>query len=241
MAQGNTTEAVIADLIAQVRAIRTTPWSRQITATATGKGSGTSYTLDELATLAEQGGGGESGDPGPAGPPGAFSTVTVTMLAAGAEPTVTLGGEPGAQTLTLGIPAASAGPKAADPVYLAGAGVAPGATSTIQTWLTGRTIPDPGWPYRVWLNISGRIFVNSGTRARMVVRCGNGAADLSLPIITDAWGQSNDVLGVDFASPHRGTAVLTGASRIIGTVQRTDGSGAYDLQSCGLVYQVVPA
>lgn len=43
------------------------------------------------------------------GPAGTITSVTATALAAGASPTVTLGGAPSARTIALGIPAGAAG------------------------------------------------------------------------------------------------------------------------------------
>src|SRR4051812_50184928 len=102
----NSLEARLADLLAQVRALRTPPWSRQITATAGGaNGSGAVYTLDELAALAEAGTPGPQGPAGPAGPAGTIVGATATALPTGAPPGVTLGGTPSARTFDFQLPA----------------------------------------------------------------------------------------------------------------------------------------
>lgn len=50
---------------------------------------------------------GDKGDTGNAGAAGTITSATATMLAAGASPTVTLGGTASARTIALGIPAAA--------------------------------------------------------------------------------------------------------------------------------------
>lgn len=242
----NTLEARLAELTRQVRAIRTAPGGNAgppgppgeagtiTAATATGLASDAAPTV----TL--------GGTPSartltfgiPAGPAGTITAATASALTPGATPTVTLGGTPSARTLAFGIPTSQPAPLA--PLFVSGVRVTPGATSVEQTTIAGIAIPYPGWNFRVWVNIAGRVFVNANTRVRIMVRCGSGAADLSLPIITDAYGQSNDVLGIDYASPHRPTGAFTGAVRLLATVQRTDGTGAYDLQTAGMSYQVAP-
>lgn len=83
---------------------------------------------DFLASL--QGQKGDPGDPGTPGAPGApgaaatITAVTVSGLAAGATPTVTLGGTSSARTIALGIPAGAAGAP--------GAPGAPGAAAVVD-------------------------------------------------------------------------------------------------------------
>lgn len=71
---------------------------------------------------------GPQGPQGPTGPTGASGTIasaTATGLAAGASPTVTLGGTPSARTMAFGIPAGATGPQGP-----AGAGAADATTTS---------------------------------------------------------------------------------------------------------------
>ena len=79
---------------------------------------------------------GVQGPAGPTGPAGAIASATATALAAGAAPTVTLGGTPQARTMEFGIPAGAKGDKGntgdAGKISSATAiALAPGATPTV--------------------------------------------------------------------------------------------------------------
>ncbi len=99
------------------------------------------------------------------------------------------------------------------------------------------TVPDPGYPYRVWGEVHARTYANCQLSVRL--RGGNGALDPALPDIGDVHNHYVNN-GLDVGTPRRATQALTGPSRLIGYALRVGGTGDWSVTSGSLYYQVEP-
>lgn len=89
-------------------------------------------------------------------------------------------------------------------------------------------VPDPGYAYQLRIAAGILVFINASNGVRGRIRLGSVTGTVvGAPVVEDSAGHST-TMGTSLVLPLRRTATLTGASTVHVTLQRINGTGAWN-------------